>query len=124
MRKRTLFIIIVMGFVFVPNSVKAQSNIVNEQLIGRWELCTPNGKAVERPNVRQKIYTKNSYTVLEIDKNDNTTYVDFIGTITAQSEDRITETVIYVDSRTKFMMSRSFQFFYKNRRRVSLFERN
>jgi hypothetical protein len=102
-----------MGFISVSNSMKAQNASVNEQLIGRGELCTPDGKIIETANVRQKIYTKNSYVVLEVDKSDNTTFVDFIGTVTAQSEDKITEKVIYVDSRIKYMMSQSFQFFYK-----------
>lgn len=114
MKKHVYAVILAIGFIFITvNPVKAQSADVNEQLTGRWELCTPDGKIVERPNVRQKIYTKNSYVVLEVDKSDNTTYVDFIGTITAESEDKITETVIYTDSRIKPMLSRSFKFFYK-----------
>jgi len=114
MKKQVLNIILAAGFIFMAAcQVKAQSLVVNEQLVGRWELCTPDGKLVTTPNVRQKVYTKNSYVVLEVDKNDNTTFVDFIGTITAESQDKITEKVIYTDSRIKPMLSKSFGFFYK-----------
>jgi hypothetical protein len=112
--KKVLSIIIATGFIFVTaNSMKAQNAVVDNRLVGRWELCSPDGKRIERPNVRQKVYTKNSYVVLEVDKNASNTYVDFIGTITAESEDKITERVIYTHSHIKHMMSRSFQFFYK-----------
>ncbi|MDR0687702.1 MAG: hypothetical protein LBF55_03320 [Prevotellaceae bacterium] len=90
-----------------------QNDRVNEQLIGRWELCAPDGKTAVSPKVRQKIYTKKSYVVLEVDKENSTTYVDFIGVITPEGEDKMTETVIYTDSQIKPMLSRSFQFFYK-----------
>jgi hypothetical protein len=83
------------------------------QLTGRWELCTVDGEISKNPNVRQKVYVKNSYVVLEVDKNDHTTYIDFVGKIDYNGEDKLTETVIYTDSRIKNMLSRSFRFFYK-----------
>jgi len=114
MKKQVLNIILATGFIFMAAfQIKAQSLVVNEQLVGRWELCTPDGKLVTTPNVRQKVYTKNSYVVLEVDKNNNTCFVDFIGTITAEGEDKINEQVIYPNAQIKYMLSKSFKFFYK-----------
>jgi hypothetical protein len=94
-------------------SLKADNPEGNAQLTGRWELCTVDGKISKNPTVRQKVYVKNSYVVLEVDKRDNTTYIDFVGKIDYDGEDKLTETVIYTDSRIKNMQSRSFKFFYK-----------
>ncbi len=91
----------------------AQTFSVNEKLVGRWELCTPEGKVMTNPYVRQKVYTKNSYVVLEVDKSNNITLVDFIGTITAESDDKIIEQVLYPNAQIKHMLSKSFKFFYK-----------
>ena len=95
----------------LTESTKADGFEKTSPLTGRWELCPPNGQA--NPNVRQKVYVKDSYVVLEVDKSDNTAYVDFIGKISHDGEGRITETVIYTDSRIKHMLSRNFKFSYK-----------
>jgi len=108
--KTKLFIAL---FCIATTTVFAQNPVVNEQLIGRWELCTPDGKVMETPNVRQKIYTKNSYVVLEVNKKDSVTVVDFIGTLTAVSEDKITERPIYSNFGIKNMLTRDFNFYYR-----------
>ena len=102
------------GLLFTANNfVQAQTSSDKDKLAGRWELCTPDGKTSENPNVRQKIYTKDSYVVLEVDKSDNTTYVDFIGKTDVDAEGKLTETLIYTDSRLKQMRSQSFDFSFK-----------
>jgi len=108
--KTKLFIAL---FCISATTLFAQKPVVDEQLIGRWELCTLEGKVMETPNVRQKIYTKNSYVVLEVNKEDSVTVVDFIGTLTAVDESKITETPVYSNSKIKYMLSRGFNFFYK-----------
>ncbi len=113
MKKKQILISLVIGLAFCVNNLNAQLLTVNEKLVGRWELCTKDGKKSELPNVRQKIYTKDSYVVLEVNKSDNTTYVDFIGKTTANGEKEMIETVIYTDSRIKNMLSKSFKFSYK-----------
>ena len=114
MKNHVLCITFAAVFILMTAGIlNAQTFVVNEQLVGRWELCTPEGKVMTNPNVRQKVYTKNSYVVLEVDKTNNTTFVDFIGMITAESEDKITEQVIYPSAHIKNMLSKSFKFFYK-----------
>ena len=108
--KQQLFIVLLC---FATTAIFAQTPAVNEQLIGRWELCTPYGEIVKTPNVRQKIYTKNSYVVLEVNKETNTTVVDFIGTIVAESENKITETPIYTNFQITNMININFSFNYK-----------
>jgi hypothetical protein len=122
--KKYVFAIVLAGGLFLPAvgdlTVAAaawlpwkQNDRVNKQLVGRWELCALDGKTAVSPKVRQKIYTKKSYVVSEVDKENSTTYVDFIGVITPEGKDKMTETVIYTDLRIKPMLSQSFQFFYK-----------
>jgi hypothetical protein len=115
MRKIFSGVFFIMGLIFVTscNSVKAQTEEINNKIIGRWELCEKDGKRSERSNVRQKVYTKKSYVVLEVDKVRNASYLDFIGTITATSKDKMTETVIYSDAKIKHMLSQSFNFRYR-----------
>jgi hypothetical protein len=121
MKKHVFAIIFVAGSFFLAagdgftaaKQPEQQSVGVNELLVGRWELCTPEGKPMETPKVRQKIYTKKSYVVLEVDKESNTTYVDFIGKITPEGEDKMDETVVCTHSQLTSMLSRSFKFFYK-----------
>jgi hypothetical protein len=111
---KKLAFILATGIIFIAaNSIKAQNAFVNQQLTGHWELCTPDGKVSENPEVRQKIYTKDSYVVLEVNKIDNTTAVDFIGTVVATGEDKIIETVIYTNPQMKSMYLLSFKFSYK-----------
>jgi hypothetical protein len=100
-------------FCMTAMTMFAKKPVVNEQLIGRWELCTPEGKMMETPVVRQKIYTNDSYVVLEVNKENNTTTVDFIGTVVAESKEKIIETPIYTHSAITGMLSRNFSFFYK-----------
>ncbi|MDR0811774.1 MAG: hypothetical protein LBN23_05855 [Paludibacter sp.] len=99
-------------FCIVAMTISAQQYVVNEQLVGRWELCTPDGKIMASPNVRQKIYTENSYVVLEVNKETNTTLVDFVGTVVAESEGKIVETPIYTNEMIKNMLAKKFSFFY------------
>lgn len=113
MKNHVLSIILAATFmIMAAGTSTAQTFEVNEKLVGRWELCTPEGKLVTTSNVRQKVYTKNSYVVLEVDKYNNTCFVDFIGTITAEGEDKITEQVIYPNAQIKYLLSKSFKFFY------------
>jgi hypothetical protein len=120
--KKYVFATILAGGFFFPAAAagvidaeapEKQNAGVSEQLVGRWELCTPEGKPMESSKVRQKIYTKKSYVVLEVDKESSTTYVDFIGKITPESEDKIAETVVCTHSQLTLMLSKSFKFFYK-----------
>ncbi|MEA4975637.1 MAG: hypothetical protein VB046_07880 [Paludibacter sp.] len=114
MKNHVSIIMMAAAFILmVAGTSNAQTFSVNEKLVGRWELCTPEGKVMTNPNVRQKVYTKNSYVVLEVDKTNNITFVDFIGTITAESGDKIVEQVIYPNAQIKNMLSKSFKFFYK-----------
>lgn len=99
-------------FCLMAISVLAE-NSVDERLIGRWELCTPEGKPMGGTQVRQKIYTKNSYVVLEVNKEQNTTMVDFIGTLTAINEGQIVEVPIYTNSGIPNMLFQSFSFLYR-----------
>ncbi len=95
-----------------PESEKSAA--VNDRLIGRWELSRPEGSSpTELSKVRQKIYTKESYVVLEVDKTNNTTYVDFIGKLTNQSANSITETPIYTHPPYKSMLGNDFKISYK-----------
>jgi hypothetical protein len=90
----------------------AEKPVVNEQLIGRWELCTPEGKTMETPVVRQKIYTQDSYVVLAVNKENKTTVVDFIGAVVAESKEKIIETPVYTNPAITGMLSKTFGFFY------------
>jgi hypothetical protein len=112
MNKKIITICLIIGLSFtLSDTAEAKLFERNNPLIGRWELCSMDGQ--EKPNVRQKVYVKDSYIVLEVDKNDNTTYIDFVGKISHDDDNKITETVIYTDSRIKHMRSRSFKFSYK-----------
>jgi hypothetical protein len=114
MKNQVLAIILVTGFIFAATqAMNAQKAIVDEQLIGRWELCSPEGEIIKTPHVRQKIYTKNSYVVLEVNKENNTAAVDFIGTVVAESENKIVETPIYTHIMIKNMLLQNFSFLYK-----------
>jgi hypothetical protein len=95
--------------------LKAQSQSENNSLIGRWELCDKEGKPFESPIVRQKVYVKDSYVVLEVSKKDSLTYVDFIGKIEygEKNKNEITETPIYTAKGIEYMRTRGFKFSYK-----------
>jgi hypothetical protein len=114
MKKQLTVTILAIGLIFIMNeSVKADNPKGNDLLIGRWELCNPDGTPTGNPQVRQKVYVKNSYVVLEVDKSNNTTYLDFVGTITYQDKDRLTEIPIYTHPGIKHMLSQDFKFSYR-----------
>lgn len=97
-----------------PAPAAPQEPVINEQLIGRWELTKPEGSSpTELSKVRQKVYTRESYVVLEVDKANNTTYVDFIGKLTAEGPDRISEVPIYTLAAYKAMLGRDHKIVYK-----------
>ncbi|MDR1023955.1 MAG: hypothetical protein LBL94_11920 [Prevotellaceae bacterium] len=114
MKKQLVATILAIGLIFSINeSMKANNPKGNDLLTGRWELCNPDGKPTGNPQVRQKVYVKNSYVVLEVDKSNNTTFIDFVGTITYQDKDSLTETPIYTNPGIKHMLSQNFKFSYR-----------
>jgi hypothetical protein len=114
MKKLVAVAVLAIGLILIMNeSVKADDPKGNDLLVGRWELCTPDGKPSENPKVRQKVYVRDSYVVLEVNKNDNTVFIDFVGKITYQGEGRLTETPIYTHPGIKHMLSKDFRFSYR-----------
>lgn len=112
--KNLLVLHLICCMLFVTSLLaEAQELSSKELLIGRWELCTQDGERIERPNVRQKVYTKDSYVVLEIDKSNNTTYMDFIGKTTIDDEGKLIETVLYADPRMREMTFRNYKFTFR-----------
>ncbi|MDR1810852.1 MAG: hypothetical protein LBR34_10735 [Prevotella sp.] len=114
MKKNSLAISLAIGLMLAfSSSIKAENPKGSDSIVGRWELCMPDGKTSENPKVRQKVYAKNSYVVLEVDKEKNTTFVDFIGTISYVGDDKLTETPIYSNAMITDILSKDFEFFWK-----------